>query len=195
VTDTADGKRGGRKSSERRHQVAALPWRTTAAGPDGNSALQILLVSSRETRRWVIPKGWQMKGKLDHQAAAQEAYEEAGLDGRIVERPIGNYPYLKRLKSGAARPVTVDVYPLEVTGEHAAWPEKGQRTLQWMSPVEAALAVQEPELRDLIARFAKVELPAEERPATAPAPTPIRVALTRLRRRITVLWGRRRRWP
>jgi hypothetical protein len=54
--------------------------------------------------------------------------------------------------------------------------------------------VQEPELRDLIARFAKVELPAEERPAPAPAPTPMRVALTRLRRRITVMWGRRRRW-
>jgi 8-oxo-dGTP pyrophosphatase MutT (NUDIX family) len=134
-----------------------------------------------------------MKGKPDPQAAAQEAYEEAGLDGRIEPRPIGEYPYLKRLKSGAARPVTVDVYPLEVTGEHAIWPEKGQRTLQWMSPVEAALAVQEPELRDLIARFAKVDLSAEERPAPAPAPTPMRVALTRLRRRMSVLWGRRRR--
>jgi 8-oxo-dGTP pyrophosphatase MutT (NUDIX family) len=187
VSDTAGGKQGG-KSGTRRRQVAALPWRADAA-----AGLQILLVSSRETRRWVIPKGWQMKGKLDHQAAAQEAYEEAGLDGRIVERPIGDYPYLKRLKSGAARPVTVDVYPLEVTGEHATWPEKGQRTLRWMSPVEAALAVQEPELRDLIASFSKIELPAEERPAPAAAPTPVRVALTRLRRRITVMWGRRRR--
>ena len=186
MTDTA-GKQNG-KSGGKRRQVAALPWR--GEGP----ALEILLVSSRETRRWVIPKGWPMKDKADHLAAAQEAYEEAGLDGRIVERPIGDYPYLKRLKSGAARPVTVDVYPLEVTGEHATWPEKGQRTLRWMSPVEAALAVQEPELRDLIARFAKVELPAEERPAPAPAPTPVRVALTRLRRRITVLLGRRRRW-
>ena len=195
MTDTAGGKQAGRNSSERRHQVAALPWRTTSAAPGGSNGLQILLVSSRETRRWVIPKGWQMKGKPDHQAAAQEAYEEAGLDGHIVERPIGGYPYLKRLKSGGARPVTVDVYPLEVTGEHATWPEKGQRTLQWMSPVEAALAVHEQELRDLIARFAKVELPAEERPKPAQAPTPVRVALTRLRRRITVLWGRRRRWP
>jgi len=188
VTDTAGAKQGG-KSGQRRRQVAALPWRVDAV-----AGLQILLVSSRETRRWVIPKGWPMKGKTNAQAAAQEAYEEAGLDGRIESRPIGEYPYLKRLKSGAARPVTVDVYPLEVTGEHAIWPEKGQRTLKWMSPVEAALAVQEPELRDLIARFAKVELPADERPAPAPAPTPMRVALTRLRRRITVAWGRRRRW-
>jgi 8-oxo-dGTP pyrophosphatase MutT (NUDIX family) len=190
VSDTADGKQAGRKSGTRRRQVAALPWRAPTSG-----ALEILLVSSRETRRWVIPKGWQMKGKLDHQAAAQEAYEEAGLDGRIVDKPIGEYPYLKRLKSGAARAVTVDVYPLEVTGEHATWPEKGQRTLQWMSPVEAALAVQEPELRDLIARFAQVELPAEERPAPVPAPTPVRVAFQRLRRRVTALWGRDRREP
>lgn len=188
MTDTAGGKQGG-KSGQRRRQVAALPWRVDAA-----AGLQVLLVSSRETRRWVIPKGWPMKGKTNAQAAAQEAYEEAGLDGRIEAEPIGEYPYLKRLKSGTARPVTVDVYPLEVTGEHATWPEKGQRTLRWMPPVEAALAVQEPELRDLIARFAKVDLPAEERPAPAPAPTPLRVALTRLRRRITVAWGRRRRW-
>ena len=186
MSDTAGGKQGG-KSGQRRRQVAALPWRA-AADP---SHLEILLVSSRETRRWVIPKGWPMKGKSDAQAAAQEAYEEAGLDGRIAGKPVGDYPYLKRLKSGAARPVTVDVYPLEVTGEHAAWPEKGQRTLKWMSPIEAALAVQEPELRDLIARFAHVDLPAEERPAPAPAPTPVRVALQRLRRRVTALWGRR----
>jgi 8-oxo-dGTP pyrophosphatase MutT (NUDIX family) len=192
VSDTADSKQAGRKSGTRRRQVAALPWRT-AEGEEGG-ALEILLVSSRETRRWVIPKGWPMKGKSDRQAAAQEAYEEAGLDGQVADKAVGDYPYLKRLKSGAGRPVTVDVYPLLVTGEHATWPEKGQRTLQWMSPVEAALAVQEPELRQLIARFAGVELPAEERPAPAPAPTPVRVALTRLRRRITVLWGRRRRW-
>ena len=188
MTDTAGGKQG-RKSGQRRRQVAALPWRSAA----GSATLEILLVSSRETRRWVTPKGWQMKGKQDYQAAAQEAYEEAGLDGRIVQRPIGEYPYLKRLKSGAARPVIVDVYPLEVTGEHAMWPEKGQRTLQWMTPVEAALAVQEPELRDLIARFAKVELPAKERPEPAPAPTPVQVAFQRLRRRVTALWGRSRR--
>jgi 8-oxo-dGTP pyrophosphatase MutT (NUDIX family) len=186
VSDTAGGKQAGRKSGTRRRQVAALPWRADAV-----AGLQILLVSSRETRRWVIPKGWPMKGKLDHQAAAQEAYEEAGLDGRIVDTPIGDYPYLKRLKSGAARPVTVDVYPMEVTGEHATWPEKGQRTLRWMPPVEAALAVQEPELRDLIARFAQVELPAEERPDPTLAPTPVRVAFDRLRRRVTALWGRR----
>lgn len=191
MSDLAGGKQGGSKTGQRRRQVAALPWRA-APGADG-AGLEVLLVSSRETRRWVIPKGWPMKGKADHLAAAQEAYEEAGLDGRIVERPIGEYPYLKRLKSGVGRPVTVDVFPLEVTGEHATWPEKGQRVLQWMSPVEAALAVQEPELRDLIARFAGVELPTEERPDPVPAPTPVKVALQRLRRRITALLNHPRR--
>jgi 8-oxo-dGTP pyrophosphatase MutT (NUDIX family) len=186
VTDTT-GKQNGGKSGGKRRQVAALPWR--GEGP----ALEILLVSSRETRRWVIPKGWPMKDKADHQAAAQEAYEEAGLDGVIVEQAAGDYEYLKRLKSGAAKLVKVDVYPMKVTGEHATWPEKGQRTLQWMAPVEAALAVQEPELRDLIARFANIELPEEERPAPATAPTPVKVAFQRLRRRVTSLWSRPRR--
>ena len=190
MTDTTSKQGGsgqGRGKPGKRRQVAALPWRGQG------SALQILLVSSRETRRWVIPKGWPMKGKTDHEAAAQEAYEEAGLDGVIVTTPAGDYEYLKRLKSGAARLVKVDVYPLQVTGEHATWPEKGQRTLQWMNPVEAALAVQEPDLRDLIARFANIELPEEERPAPVPAPTPVKVAFERLRRRVTSLWDRPRR--
>lgn len=186
MTDGTVKQTGGAKGGKRR-QVAALPWRAQGAG------LEVLLVSSRETRRWVIPKGWPMKGKLDHQAAAQEAYEEAGLDGVIAETPFGEYEYLKRLKSGAGRLVKVDVFPMKVTGEHATWPEKGQRTLRWMTPVEAALAVQEPELRGLIARFARVDLPVEERPALDPAPTPVRIALQRLRRRVSVLWGRARR--
>lgn len=171
----------------KRRQVAALPWRGEGA------ALQILLVSSRETKRWVIPKGWPMKGRTDPAAAAQEAYEEAGLDGVIAEQSVGDYEYLKRLKSGVARVVKVDVYPLQVTGEHATWPEKGQRTLQWMSPVEAAMGVQEPELRDVIARFARIRMPEEERPAPAPAPTPVKVALERVRRRVATFLGGSRR--
>ncbi len=187
MTDVG-GKQEGRKSGGggKRRQVAALPWRGEG------EALRILLVSSRETRRWVIPKGWPMKDKTDFQAAATEAYEEAGLVGVIAERPIGDYEYLKKLKSGAARLVKVDVFPLEVTSELETWPEKGQRTLEWMEPVEAALAVQEPQLRDLIARFADVSLPEEERPSPHLAPTPVRVAFQRLRRRVTALWGRYR---
>lgn len=184
----AGAKTGATKTSGgKRRQVAALPWRGEG------DALRILLVSSRETRRWVIPKGWPMKGKTDSAAAAREAYEEAGLEGVISETAIGDYEYLKRLKSGAARLVKVDVYPLQVTDELRAWPEQGQRTLEWMTPVEAALAVQEAELRDLILRFAGVDLPAEERPIAHKEPTPVRVAFQRLRRRVTSLWGRYRR--
>lgn len=184
----AKGKTGSAKPSGggKRRQVAALPWRGEG------DALRLLLVSSRETRRWVIPKGWPMKGKTDFAAAAQEAYEEAGLEGVIAEQPIGDYEYLKRLKSGVARLVKVDVYPLQVTAEREIWPEKGQRTLEWMTPVEAALAVQESDLRDLIVRFAGVALPREERPAPVRAPTPVGIAWQRLRRRVTALWGRHR---
>ena len=184
MTDTSGAKGAGRKSGGKRRHVAALPWRGEG------EALRILLVSSRETRRWVIPKGWPMKDKTDFQAAATEAYEEAGLDGIIGEQSIGEYEYLKKLKNGMARLVKVDVYPLQVTGEREAWPEQGQRTLRWMPPVEAALAVQEPALRDLIVRFAGTTLPEEECPAPAKAPTPVRVAFDRLRRRVTALWGR-----
>jgi 8-oxo-dGTP pyrophosphatase MutT (NUDIX family) len=188
VTTSRGKQQAGRKSGNgKRRQVAALPWR--GEGED----LRILLVSSRETRRWVIPKGWPMKNKTAWQAAAQEALEEAGLDGVIEHTAVGEYEYLKRLKSGAARLVTVDVFPMQVTGERSVFPEKGQRTLQWMTPVEAALAVQEPQLRDLIVRFAGVTLPEEERPHPAAAPTPVRVAFQRLRRRVTALWGRYQR--
>ena len=96
-----------------------------------------------------------MKGKLDHQAAAQEAYEEAGISGRIAEQPIGEYPYFKRLKSGDARPVVVNVFPLEVTAEHTSWPEKGQRNRQWMAPADAIQAVNEPALKILISSFTR----------------------------------------
>jgi 8-oxo-dGTP pyrophosphatase MutT (NUDIX family) len=88
VSDTADGKQAGRKSNSGAVRSPPCP----GAPPPARGALQILLVSSRETRRWVIPKGWQMKGKLDHQAAAQEAYEEAGLDGRIVDTRSATIP-------------------------------------------------------------------------------------------------------
>lgn len=180
----AGDKLEGRKTGKRR-QVAALPWRGQG------EALRVLLVSSRETRRWVIPKGWPMKGRSDPEAAAQEAYEEAGLRGVVAVDPLGDYGYLKRLKNGQAREVRVDVYAFEVTAQLETWPEQGQRSLEWMTPVEAALAVQEPELRDLIARFSGVDL-AGEHDIPAKAPTPVRVAFQRLRRRVTALWGRYR---
>lgn len=128
-------------------QFAALPYRR-------GERLEILLVTSRETRRWVIPKGWPMKGKKPHAAAAREALEEAGVTGRIDKGSLGAYPYLKRLKNGDPAPCEVRVFALEVQHEHDVWPEMTQRERRWFSAEVAAAAVDEPELAELILEFA-----------------------------------------
>ena len=130
-----------------RRQVAALPWRRGAEG------LEILLITSRETRRWVIPKGGRMTGRTDAEAAAQEALEEAGVEGIVDERPLGQFRYLKRLKRRASRWLAVDVYALQVTAEHDDWKERSERVREWVPLEEAARRVDEPELKALIAAF------------------------------------------
>ncbi len=113
MTDAAPGPRGSLI------QVAALCWRTAPA-------LQILLVTSLRTRRWILPKGWPQDGLTLAQAAAAEALEEAGVTGDIAPESIGRYHYLKE-KNGSALPCAVEVFPLFVTGQHASWPEQGAR--------------------------------------------------------------------
>jgi 8-oxo-dGTP pyrophosphatase MutT (NUDIX family) len=133
---------------EPRTQYAALPWRRAPGG-----GVEVLLITSRETRRWVIPKGWPMKDKKPAPAAAQEAFEEAGVVGPAATRAIGAYHYDKRLRSGRLQQVKVMVYPLEVREEHDEWPEKGERERLWTTPAEAAGRVDEPELKTLLAAF------------------------------------------
>lgn len=133
---------------EPRTQYAALPWRRR----DG--AVEILLITSRETRRWVIPKGWPMKDKAPEEAAAQEAYEEAGIIGKPRRKALGVYHYDKRLRSGRLQHVRVMVYSLEVSEARDIWPEMVERDRLWSSPAEAASLVDEPELRVLLAGFA-----------------------------------------
>ncbi|MCA0368647.1 MAG: NUDIX hydrolase [Proteobacteria bacterium] len=128
-------------------QVAALPWRLE----DGQR--RILMITSRETRRWVIPKGGRMVGKSDPEAAAQEALEEAGVKGDIKDHSIGVFRYAKGLKDGGQRLCVVSVYPLEVLIQLGAWPEAHQRERRWMTPAEAAEAVHEPDLAALIRDF------------------------------------------
>ncbi|GJE29069.1 NUDIX hydrolase [Methylobacterium organophilum] len=130
---------------EARRQVGALPYRRTAEG-----GLEILLVTSRESRRWVIPKGWPMKGRKPYEAAAQEAYEEAGLLGHIGKRALGYYFYEKRLKNRDSVLCQVRVYPLEVRRQLKKWPEQDQRDGRWFSPSEAAEAVVEAGLAGII---------------------------------------------
>jgi 8-oxo-dGTP pyrophosphatase MutT (NUDIX family) len=131
-----------------RRQVAALPWRR---GADG---IEILLVTSRETRRWVTPKGGRMAGLTDAGSAAQEALEEAGVEGVVSESALGTFRYLKVLKRRAPRWCVVAVFALEVRVEHESWHEQAQRERVWLSQAAAADRVDEPELKALIAGFA-----------------------------------------
>jgi len=126
-------------------QYAALCYRFR----EKDGAVEVLLVTSRETKRWIIPKGWPMKGKKPHQAAAIEAAEEAGVQGSIKKRPFGYYTYLKVLKDGRSVPCVVSVFLLAVDHLDLKFREKGQRTRTWMSCSEASRVVQEPELRGL----------------------------------------------
>ena len=132
----------------RRVQYAALPYRRGA-----HSRTQVMLVTSRETGRWIIPKGWPKKRKAPHASAAREALEEAGVVGEVGRDPIGSYSYKKRLKSGAVVACEVQVFPLEVKHQQKTWAEKGERELRWFSPTNAARAVQEPVLREIIRTF------------------------------------------
>ena len=132
---------------EPRTQYAALPWRRTPA-----DAVEILLITSRETRRWVIPKGWPIKGMGSKMSAAREAYEEAGIGGQMGKK-LGFYHYHKRLRSGRIQPVRVAVYPMQVMVELGEWPEKGQREKHWVAPDEASVLVEEAELQAIIAAF------------------------------------------
>ncbi|WP_210247872.1 NUDIX hydrolase [Xanthobacter oligotrophicus] len=136
--------------SGRRVQYAALPYRVRRDGE-----VQIRLITSRETRRWVIPKGWPMKGLSPPKAAAREAYEEAGLVGVISREPLGMYTYEKRL---GTRSVLCDVlvFPLKVKRLLEKWPERFQRYGFWFSIDSAAAAVQEEDLSELIRSFGEI---------------------------------------
>lgn len=115
--------------------------------PDGS--LSILLVTTRQTRRWVIPKGWPWPDRADHVAAAEEAREEAGVLGSVHAGSIGSYTYFKSLPAGPIA-VRVYVYALEVSEELASWPEKDQRERAWFELPDAIGKVDEPELRELL---------------------------------------------
>ncbi|SFL20100.1 NUDIX hydrolase [Methylorubrum salsuginis] len=128
-----------------RPQVGVLPMRRT---PEGGT--EVLLVTSRETRRWIIPKGWPMKGRKPFEAAAREAYEEAGILGHVGKRPIGFYLYEKRLKNRDAVLCQVTVFPLDVRKQLKKFPERGQREARWFSLSDAADAVIEAGLAGLI---------------------------------------------
>jgi two-component system phosphate regulon sensor histidine kinase PhoR len=109
-----------------------------------------MLVTSRETRRWVVPRGNPIAGRTPADSAAQEALEEAGIVGTVEREPIGRYSYMKRRRFGEAVPAEVHLFRMTVEEERERWPEMAERERRWFSPQEAAAAVAEPELADVI---------------------------------------------
>ena len=130
-----------------RVQVAALPWRLT------EGAVEVMLVTSRGTGRWGLPKGWPEANESLAEAAAREAAEEAGISGGISSRQAGTFYYEKVRSSGLEWHCEVHVFALEVDAEAQKWPEMKKRRRQWFSVSDAASLVSEPDLAELIERF------------------------------------------
>jgi len=154
--------RNGRLRSPTRtrqiRQIAALPYRTEGSAID--APVRVMLVTSRENKRWVIPKGNPTPGVMAHAAAAMEAEEEAGVRGLVCPIPLGSFRYRKKRRNGASLMIDVDVFPLAVSNELPAWKEQEQRERRWFSLADAADAVDEPDLSDLIRSFGPSEFKA-----------------------------------
>ncbi len=162
TSDEPSGKTVGRAV---RVQYGALPYRVTQA-----SALEILLVTSRQTRRWIIPKGWPIKGLKPPKSAAREAYEEAGIRGTMGGKSIGAFSYAKRLDDNAGIiPCEVRVFAMRVKRQLATWPEASERQTRWFEPVQAMAAVTDKGLRHVIETFTKKNT-APKKTKTAKAP-------------------------
>jgi 8-oxo-dGTP pyrophosphatase MutT (NUDIX family) len=129
-------------------QAAALPWRLSV-----DQDIEILLVTSRTSGRWIPPKGWPMKGKTLAEAAAVEAFEEAGVEGTVSPEAIGEFSRMKTRPLFGRIECLVMVHPLKVTRDLEDWPERSQRRRRWFRWEDAAEAVDSSELATLIRRF------------------------------------------
>ncbi|QPC88037.1 NUDIX domain-containing protein [Mesorhizobium sp. NBSH29] len=131
-----------------RLQVAALPWKRVSG------QTKIMMITSRDTGRWVLPKGWPEGREQLYDTAAREAGEEAGLVGNIAQTHFGSYFYGKVLATGMEQRCEVLVFPMKISKTVTNWPEKEERTRKWFSPDDAARSVAEVDLGELITRFA-----------------------------------------
>ncbi|MCF6234381.1 MAG: NUDIX hydrolase [Rhodobacteraceae bacterium] len=136
----------GAHKSDVRTQFAALCYRTK----HGES--EILLITARGSGRWIIPKGWPMDAMTPGECAGQEAWEEAGVTGKIFNRPLGLFSYQKVI-GGEGLPIVAMVYPVRVDSLAKDYPESGQRKREWFSPKKAAKQVAEPELARILKGF------------------------------------------
>jgi 8-oxo-dGTP pyrophosphatase MutT (NUDIX family) len=135
-------------------QAGAIPFRHEGG------MLKVLLITSRDTGRWVIPKGGIDHGHTPAKAAETEAFEEAGIKGKLHPTPLGFYIYGKRLRSGIVQSTSVEVYALEFQKQLKKWPERSERRLEWMTVSEAAAAVEEQGLGLLIIRLSEIHFAA-----------------------------------
>jgi 8-oxo-dGTP pyrophosphatase MutT (NUDIX family) len=134
-------------------QVSALPFRRGQ-----NGGVQILLITSRGSGRWIIAKDWRDTRLTAHESAAREALEEAGLTGEVEAQPIGSFRYIKKAR-GAALPCLIDVYPLRVETARTWWRERGQRQRRWCSLDEALSLVELEGLRQILSSFCNQNKP------------------------------------
>lgn len=131
-------------------QYGVIPVRRAADG-----ALEVMLITSRDTGRWVVPRGNPIAGKSPPESAAQEALEEAGIVGEVEAEAMGHYSYEKRRRLGLAIPAVVHLFLMRVAEEQDDWPEKSQRERRWFPAEEAAAAVHEADLARLIRRTSR----------------------------------------
>lgn len=148
---------GKNSQTELGKQIAALPMRW-----DRKGVVSVLMVTSRDTGRWLMPKGWRMDGRKPWQAAEIEALEEAGAIGHIGSEKLGVYHYKKRLDRETYIECEVVVYPMFVEKLRKRWKERGERKRRWFTPRAAAKRVEEPDLAELL-------LSLEKKPHKLPA--------------------------
>ena len=140
--------------------MATLCWR---ASHKTAPVLEVLLITSLNSKRWILPKGWPEPELTAAESAAREAFEEAGITGKISAQPVGTYHYLKEKKDGGGVPCRVEVFALAVTKQAHDWPEKGARDVAWLPLDQAAARVGEPGLRQVLKDFRKNHAPQAAR--------------------------------
>ena len=147
-------------------QVAALCWRPSQKH---GSAIEVLLITSLNSKRWILPKGWPEPELGPAENDAREAFEEAGVLGLVGRRSLGSFRYKKRLKKGRVTVCIVHVFPLNVARQRLQWPEKNQREIKWVSVKEAAEAVRNVRLSEIIRRWAQMTAAPKRRAPLAAA--------------------------
>ncbi|MBF0250133.1 MAG: NUDIX hydrolase [Alphaproteobacteria bacterium] len=141
-------------------QSAVIPYRKKKKG------LEILLVTSLDTGRWVIPKGHIDEGLTARESAIKEAYEEAGVKGVTARQALGAYRYVKDVKKGGGLR-RVKVFAMEVIVALDDWPERAKRKRKWMSVNDAAKAVKEKKLSKILESFATTIPKRDDPPGSA----------------------------